>query len=129
MFSCILLFNFSIPPYKQQPNISPLFWLLRSCSIPGFKRSVQTDREKKMAEDFRTTLSEQNSGCPTESEKYIILTLFYDQNYVNLSNLKFHPLSHKVFIFLKITQLSIKIFFLGMTAILDGREDNDFRHS
>ena len=34
----------------------------------------------------------------TESEKYIILTLFYDQNYVNLSNLKFHPLismSHK----------------------------------
>jgi hypothetical protein len=42
----------------------------------------------------------------TESEKYIILTLFYDQNYVNLSNLKFHPLSHKVFIFLKITQLS-----------------------
>jgi hypothetical protein len=23
-----LLFNFSIPPYKQQPNISPLFWLL-----------------------------------------------------------------------------------------------------
>jgi hypothetical protein len=28
----------------------------------------------------------------TESEKYIILTLFYDQNYVNLSNLKFHPL-------------------------------------
>jgi hypothetical protein len=30
----------------------------------------------------------------TESEKYIILTLFYDQNYVNLSNLKFHPLCH-----------------------------------
>jgi hypothetical protein len=29
----------------------------------------------------------------TESEKYI-LTLFYDQNYVNLSNLKFHPLCH-----------------------------------
>ena len=44
----------------------------------------------------------------TESEKYIILTLFYDQNYVNLSNLKFHPLCHtndKVFIFLKITQM------------------------
>ena len=30
----------------------------------------------------------------TESQKYIILTLFYDQNYVNLSNLKFHPLCH-----------------------------------
>jgi hypothetical protein len=30
----------------------------------------------------------------TESEKYIILTLFYNQNYVNLSNLKFHPLCH-----------------------------------
>ena len=30
----------------------------------------------------------------TESEKYIILILFYDQNYVNLSNLKFHPLCH-----------------------------------
>jgi hypothetical protein len=30
----------------------------------------------------------------TESEKYIILTLFYDQDYVNLSNLKFHPLCH-----------------------------------
>ena len=30
----------------------------------------------------------------TETEKYIILTLFYDQNYVNLSNLKFHPLCH-----------------------------------
>ena len=30
----------------------------------------------------------------TESEKYIILTLFYDQNYVNLSNLKFQPLCH-----------------------------------
>ena len=30
----------------------------------------------------------------TESEKYILLTLFYDQNYVNLSNLKFHPLCH-----------------------------------
>jgi hypothetical protein len=41
----------------------------------------------------------------TASEKYIILTLFYDQNYVNLSNLKFHPLSHKVFIFLKITHI------------------------
>ena len=30
----------------------------------------------------------------TESEKYIILTLFYEHNYVNLSNLKFHPLCH-----------------------------------
>ena len=30
----------------------------------------------------------------TESEKYIILTLFYDKNYVNLSNLKFHPQCH-----------------------------------
>ena len=30
----------------------------------------------------------------TESEKYIILTLFYDQNYVNLSNFKFHPQCH-----------------------------------
>ena len=37
----------------------------------------------------------------TESENYIILTLFYDQNYVNLSNLKFHT----VFICLKITQI------------------------
>ena len=41
----------------------------------------------------------------TESEKYIILTLFYDQNYVNLSNLKFHTLCHTVFICLKITQI------------------------
>jgi hypothetical protein len=36
----------------------------------GFKRSVQTDSEKKMAEDFRTTLSVQNSGCPTESDQF-----------------------------------------------------------
>jgi hypothetical protein len=41
-----------------------------SCSVPGFKRSVQTDREKKMAEDFRATLSVQNSGCPTESDQF-----------------------------------------------------------
>jgi hypothetical protein len=30
----------------------------------------ETDREKKMAEDFRTTLSVQNSGCPTESDHF-----------------------------------------------------------
>ena len=39
-------------------------------------------------------------------KKYIILTLFYDQNYVNLSNLKFHPLCHtKSSFFFKITQI------------------------
>ena len=53
----------------------------------------------------------------TESEKYIILTLFYDQNYVNLSNLKFHPLCHtKSSFFLKITQLHFYLIWFENIA-------------
>ena len=48
----------------------------------------------------------------TEFEKYIILTLFYNQNYVNLSNLKFHPQCHtKSSFFLKITHIKNQMDF------------------
>jgi hypothetical protein len=60
MFPCILLFNFSIPPYKQQPNISPLFWtkaMLRSTEELSLTAIV---RMKKSKLKYRLTTCKNN---------------------------------------------------------------------
>ena len=97
----------------------------RSFTIPKRKWYLWGSKSVCICYHFNTLLLikvEKNIFClhillwATESEKYIILTLFYDQNYVNLSNLKFHPsMSHKVFIFWKITQMSLVVNFRFIT--------------
>ena len=50
--------------------------------------------------------------------KNIILTLFYDQNYVNLFNLKFHPLCHtKSSFFWKSPKCKFVKYFYAMYAL------------